>query len=64
MFTYEFFQSYWWFVVSLLASLLVFLLFVQGDLLLPPWLRSAGRFLLPSLCFTVPVSAGLTGFGC
>lgn len=30
MFTYEFFQSYWWFVVSLLASLLVFLLFVQG----------------------------------
>lgn len=30
MFTYEFFQSYWWFVVSLLGSLLVFLLFVQG----------------------------------
>lgn len=30
MFTYEFFQNYWWFVVSLLGSILVFLLFVQG----------------------------------
>ncbi len=28
--TYEFLQSYWWFVVSLMASFLVFLLFVQG----------------------------------
>ena len=28
--TYEFLQSYWWFVVSLLGALLVFLLFVQG----------------------------------
>lgn len=28
--TYEFLQSYWWFVVSLLAAILVFLLFVQG----------------------------------
>ena len=28
--TYIFLQHYWWFVVSLLASLLVFLLFVQG----------------------------------
>lgn len=28
--TYEFMQSYWWFVVSLLAAFLVFLLFVQG----------------------------------
>lgn len=28
--TYEFMQSYWWFVVSLLAAFLVFLMFVQG----------------------------------
>ncbi len=28
--TYEFFQQYWWFVISLLGALLVFLLFVQG----------------------------------
>ena len=28
--TYALLQHYWWFVVSLLASLLVFLLFVQG----------------------------------
>lgn len=28
--TYLFLQHYWWFVVSLLAALLVFLLFVQG----------------------------------
>ena len=28
--TYEFLQHYWWFVVSLLGALLVFLLFVQG----------------------------------
>lgn len=28
--TYIFLQHYWWFIVSLLASLLVFLLFVQG----------------------------------
>ncbi len=28
--TYEFLQSYWWFVVSLLAAILVFLMFVQG----------------------------------
>ena len=28
--TYDFLQSYWWFVVSLLAAILVFLLFVQG----------------------------------
>lgn len=30
MFTYEFFQDYWWFLISLLGALLVFLLFVQG----------------------------------
>lgn len=30
MFTYEFFQQYWWFLISLLGGLLVFLLFVQG----------------------------------
>lgn len=28
--TYTFFQHYWWFIVSLLGSILVFLLFVQG----------------------------------
>ena len=28
--TYEFLQSYWWCLVSLLAGLLVFLMFVQG----------------------------------
>ncbi len=30
MFTYEFLQNYWWFIISLLGGLLVFLLFVQG----------------------------------
>ena len=30
MVTYEFLQQYWWFLVSLLGALLVFLLFVQG----------------------------------
>lgn len=30
MFTYEFLQQYWWFIMSLLGGLLVFLLFVQG----------------------------------
>ena len=30
MLTYEFLQHYWWFLVSLLGALLVFLLFVQG----------------------------------
>ena len=28
--SYSFFQQYWWFVVSLLGALLVFLMFVQG----------------------------------
>ena len=28
--TYEFLQQYWWFIVSLLGALLVFLMFVQG----------------------------------
>lgn len=28
--SYEFFQDYWWFLISLLGGLLVFLLFVQG----------------------------------
>ena len=27
---YEFLQQYWWFLISLLGGLLVFLLFVQG----------------------------------
>ena len=30
MFEYGFLQQYWWFIVSLLGGLLVFLLFVQG----------------------------------
>lgn len=30
MLTYEFLQEYWWFLISLLGGLLVFLLFVQG----------------------------------
>ena len=30
MITYEFLQQYWWLVISLLAGLLVFLVFVQG----------------------------------
>ena len=28
--TYEFLQQYWWFIISLLGGLLVFLMFVQG----------------------------------
>ena len=28
--TYIFLQHYWWFIISLLGALLVFLLFVQG----------------------------------
>ena len=30
MITYEFLQQYWWFLISLLGGLLVFLMFVQG----------------------------------
>lgn len=30
MFTLEFFQSYWWFLISVLGAVLVFLLFIQG----------------------------------
>lgn len=30
MFDYSFLQHYWWFIISLLAGLLVFLLFIQG----------------------------------
>ena len=30
MITYDFLQQYWWFIMSLLGGLLVFLLFVQG----------------------------------
>ena len=30
MITYEFLQQYWWFLISLVGGLLVFLLFVQG----------------------------------
>ena len=28
--TYDFFQQYWWFIISLLGELLVFMMFVQG----------------------------------
>ena len=30
MITYSFLQHYWWFIISLLGGILVFLLFVQG----------------------------------
>jgi len=30
MITHIFLQNYWWFIVSLLGSFLVFLMFVQG----------------------------------
>lgn len=30
MFTYSFFQHYWWFLISLIAGIFAFLLFVQG----------------------------------
>lgn len=30
MITYEFLQSYWWFLISVLGAILVFMLFVQG----------------------------------
>jgi cytochrome d ubiquinol oxidase subunit II len=30
MITYDFLQKYWWFIISLLGGILVFLLFVQG----------------------------------
>lgn len=30
MFTLEFFQSYWWFLISVLGAILVFLLLIQG----------------------------------
>ena len=30
MVSYLFLQHYWWFIISLLAGLLVFLMFVQG----------------------------------
>ena len=40
MITYEFLQQYWWFLISLLGGLLVFLLFVQGGNVL---IFSAGK---------------------
>lgn len=38
--TYEFLQHYWWFIISLLAGLLVFLMFVQGGNF---WVLIAGK---------------------
>ncbi len=39
---YPFFQHYWWFLVSLLGALLVFLLFVQGgQIFIWPWKKDA-----------------------
>ena len=38
MITYNFLQNYWWFIISLLGGLLVFLLFVQGGNSLYHWL--------------------------
>ncbi len=40
-FDFSFFQHYWWFIISLLGAILVFLLFVQG-----------GQTLLTTLCRT------------
>ena len=46
--TYVFLQNYWWFIISLLAGLLVFLMFVQGgnSLLAFPGLGSRERRLV------------------
>ncbi len=46
--TYIFLQNYWWFIISLLAGLLVFLMFVQGgnSLLAMPQLTDSERKLL------------------
>ncbi len=47
MITYEFLQQYWWFIVSLLGGLLVFLMFVQGgNTLLSNFRGNAGARLL------------------
>lgn len=47
MITYEFLQQYWWFIVSLLGGLLVFLMFVQGgNTLLSNFRGNAGACLL------------------
>ena len=39
MFTYEFFQNYWWLLISLLGAILVFLLFVQGGQSMIPCIK-------------------------
>ena len=69
--TYILLQHYWWFLVSLLGALLVFLLFVQGgqsllftigktELQQKMLLNSTGR-----KCYSIrPVSAEPTGCGC
>lgn len=43
MFTLDFLQHYWWFLISLLGALLVFLLFVQGGQALLYTLGRTGR---------------------
>jgi len=47
--TLEFFQNYWWFLVSLLGALLVFMLFVQGGQSLLPELAGRDGARLPVL---------------
>ncbi|MCF0173582.1 MAG: cytochrome d ubiquinol oxidase subunit II, partial [Bacteroidales bacterium] len=65
--TYQFLQNYWWFLVSLLGALLVFLMFVQGGnfwAAVLPLDRSRCRMLLNStgrkweLTFTTLVTFG------
>ena len=71
--TYILLQHYWWFLVSLLGALLVFLLFVQGgqsllfsigktELEQKMLLNSTGRKW--EFTFILPVSAVPIGYGC
>ena len=70
MITYSFLQHYWWFLVSLLGALLVFLMFVQGA---NSMVRTLGyteegrRLIINSTgrnpCSTVLRLVVLTGFG-
>lgn len=41
--TYEFYQQYWWLLISVLGALLVFLLFVQGGQSMIPQMKQSQR---------------------
>jgi len=41
--TYEFYQEYWWLLISVLGALLVFLLFVQGGQSMIPQMKQSQR---------------------